>query len=172
MITTKEGVQGSDISQRGYKKPMISRCSSNAAADDCWASETDYDAAAPLPMLVRSNKLYFLLQRYLGVLSCENKNSLAPQWYEISTRAIYWYESLIRMLLILHWALSNYLWLLWDSFHTFKIEITYTPYIHANFYIGSYAEICLPSTQKCSISLTWLFIFIMVKIGAMQKKRK
>ena len=33
------------------------------------------------------------------------------------------------MLLVLHWALSNYLRPLWDSFHAFKIKITYTPYI-------------------------------------------
>ena len=59
------------------------------------------------------------------------KNSLAPQWYEIPTRAIYWhvFKNLTHMLLVLHWALSNCLRPLWDSFHAFKIKITYTPYI-------------------------------------------
>ena len=33
------------------------------------------------------------------------------------------------MLLVLHWALSNCLRPLWDSFNGFKIKITYTPHI-------------------------------------------
>ena len=95
-----------------------------------WRSQ-DYVAAAPLSILVRSKKPYFLLQNYLEILFYENKNSLAPRWYKIPTRAIYWhiFENLIHMLLVLHWALSNYLWPLWDSFHAFRIKITYTMYI-------------------------------------------
>ena len=105
-------------------------CSRWLLSSKDWQSR-NYDTAALLPMLVWSKKPYFLLQKCLGILFCENKNNLAPQWYKIPTRAICWYvfENLIRMLLVLHWALSNCLWPLWDSFHTFKIKITYTPYI-------------------------------------------
>ena len=38
-------------------------------------------------------------------------------------------KDLYRMLLVLHWALSNCLRPLWDLFHAFKIKIMYTPYI-------------------------------------------
>ena len=86
----------------------------------------------PTADVVWSKKPYFLLQKYLGFLFCEKwKNSLAPQWYEIPTKAIYWhvFKNLTHMLLVLHWALSNCLRPLWDSFHAFKIKITYIPYI-------------------------------------------
>ena len=39
------------------------------------------------------------------------------------------FENLTHMRLVLRWALSNCLRPLWDSFHAFKIKITYTPYI-------------------------------------------
>ena len=88
---SSEGAVDSGIGWWRYKKPMISRCSSYAAADDCWASGTDYDAAAPLPILVWSEKPYFLLQNYLGFLFCKKIKYIAPKWHEIPTRAIYWY---------------------------------------------------------------------------------
>jgi len=105
IITNSEGAVDSCIGWWRCKKLMISRCSSYAAADDYWASGTDYDAAAPLSMLVCSKKPYFLLQKYLGFLFCEKwKNSLAPQWYEIPTKAIYWhvFKNLTHMLLVLY----------------------------------------------------------------------
>ena len=104
-------------------------------ADDCWVARIDDNKTMvrlSAAILVWSKKLYFLLQKCLGILFCEKmKNSLAPQWYKIPTRAIYWhvFKNLTHMLLVLHWALSNCLRPLWDSFHAFKIKITYTPYI-------------------------------------------
>ena len=45
-----------------------------------WWSQ-DYHAAAHRQYL-QLEKSYFLLQKYLGILFCENKNSLAPRWHD------------------------------------------------------------------------------------------
>ena len=128
----------------------------------------------PTAILVWSEKPYFLLQKCLGILFCENKNSLAPQWYKIPTIAICWYvfENLIRMLLVLHWALSNCLWPLWDSFHAFKIKITNTPHILLPTSTLKVAQkYAFHPHKNTLIILTWLFI-LQKEYGLCERKRK
>ena len=52
-----------------------------------WAAGTDDHRTIMLPPTahrpyLQLEKSYFLLQKYLGILFCENKNSLAPRWHD------------------------------------------------------------------------------------------
>ena len=66
-----------------------------------WQSQ-DYDAAALLPMWYDYRNLTSYCKITWRFYFMKNKNSLAPQWYEIPIRAIYVdiFENLIHMLLV------------------------------------------------------------------------
>jgi hypothetical protein len=74
---------------------------------------------------------------------------LTPRWCWIPTQShmLIPLKTLYMCYLLLHWALSNCLWPLWDSFHAFMIKNTYTPPSYAYFYTGSYAKTCHPSIK-------------------------
>ena len=85
-IITQEGVQGSDIIQRGYKKPMISQCSSYATADDYWTARIDNRKIMMLPLRYRCwydrRNLTSYCKNAWGFYFAKNKNSLAPRWHD------------------------------------------------------------------------------------------
>lgn len=82
------------------------------------------------------------------------------------------FENLTHMLLVLHWALSNYLWPLWDLFHAFKIKITNTPHILVPTSTLEVAQKHAFHPHKNTlIILTWLFI-LQKEYGLCERKRK
>jgi len=82
------------------------------------------------------------------------------------------FENLTHMLLVLHWALSNYLWPLWDLFHAFKIKITNTPHILVPTSTLEVAQkYAFHPHKNTLIILTWLFI-LQKEYGLCGRKRK
>lgn len=82
------------------------------------------------------------------------------------------FENLTHMLLVLHWALSNYLWPLWDLFHAFKIKITNTPHILVPTSTLEVAQkYAFHPHKNTLIIFTWLFI-LQKKYGLCGRKRK
>ena len=104
-------------------------------ADDYWTTRIDNHKITLLPLHCQ----YWYDQRNLTSYCnitwefyfAKNKNSLAPRWHDkfLPEPYIDIFKNLTHVLLVLHWALSIFLRPLWDSFHAFKVKITYTPYI-------------------------------------------
>ena len=72
---------------------------------------------------------------------------------EIPTKAKYHDKTFYICYLFLCWALSNFVDPCWESYHAFKIKITYMPpNISTTPTLGVGAKTCLPlrSIQKCS----------------------